>query len=367
MTQNLEAFDCVAAARRVGARAAERSAEVDRDGAFPTVDITELHREGLLLAPFPRSFGGEDLGRGSPDRLRDTLAVIGGGSLALGRLYEGHVNAISLVARYGTAANIERMLEEALAGRPSGVWMAGEPLRLERHGDDRFALSGLKILCSGAGHFRRPLVAAMIDGGTVMVIPKVGDERADTSGWVAHGMRATASGAVTFDDIVVGRDEIVGAPGDYLRSPYFRGGAWRVIAVQLGGVEAILRHYKAQLGDSPHRDHPLQLARLGEALIACETARLWVRQASVAAEGPFDDPEAIDATVDLARNAFEAAALRVIALAQKAIGLKAFLRPNPIERIARDLSTYLRQPGLDLSLLSAAAFHLRPAACEPKP
>ena len=50
--------------------------------------------------------------------------------------------------------------------------------------------------------------------------------------------------------------------------------------------------------------------------------------------------------------------MRAVALAQKAIGLKAFLRPNPLERVIRDLTTYLRQPALDASLLSAAAFHL---------
>ena len=73
----------------------------------------------------------------------------------------------------------------------------------------------------------------------------------------------------------------------------------------------------------------------------------------------MDDADAIDAYVDLARNAFEGAALRVVALAQKAIGLKSFLRPNPLERLIRDLTTYLRQPNLDVSLMSAAALRLR--------
>ena len=143
-----------------------------------------------------------------------------------------------------------------------------------------------------------------------------------------------------------------------MTSPLFRGGAWRVIATQLGGVEAILDHYKAQLSGVRGVGDPLQLARFGEALIAAETARLWVTKACRTAEDPSADPIVVDATVDLARNAFEGAALRVIAGAQKAIGLRAFLRPNPIERIIRDLSTYMRQPALDASLTSAAGFFL---------
>jgi hypothetical protein len=41
--------------------------------------------------------------------------------------------------------------------------------------------------------------------------------------------------------------------------------------------------------------------------------------------------------------------------AQRSVGLQAFLRPNPIERMSRDLATYLRQPGPDRALTDAAA------------
>ena len=172
-------------------------------------------------------------------------------------------------------------------------------------------------------------------------------------------MRATATGTVDFDGIDVTEDEIVGAPGDYLRPPFFRGGAWRVLAVQLGGLEGVMEAYKEELANSPHRDHPLQLARFGDAAVACETARLWVSQAARKAEGAFDDADGVDAYVDLARNAFEDSALRVVRSAQKAVGLKAFVRPNLIDRLVRDLTTYLRQPALDMSLMSAASYHLR--------
>ena len=102
--------------------------------------------------------------------------------------------------------------------------------------------------------------------------------------------------------------------------------------------------YSRQLFESRGATDPLQLARLGKALIAAETARLWVGKACHVAEGPIDEPASIDAYVDLARNAFEQAALQVIAGAQKAIGLRAFTRPNPLERVIRDLTTYMRQP-----------------------
>ena len=354
------------AARRIGAGAAARAAEEDRDGGFPDRDIDDLHAAGLLLAPFPSEMGGGGLGTSAATcpALLDVLVSIGRGSLSLGRLYEGHVNAIKLVALYGGGENLELLREEAAAGFPSGVWMAedGSALRLTSLGSRR-VLDGRKILASGCGHFRRPLVAVLSEAGSTMAIPFIADaSRADTSGWTIQGMRATATGTIDFTGIEVTRAEIVGEPGDYMRSPYFRGGAWRVIAVQLGGLEAIMDLYREQVAESRNAVDPLQRARFGEALIAVETARLWVAEACRRAEGGAEDVVAIDAYVDLARNAFEQAALRVIALAQKSIGLRAYLRPNPLERIIRDLATYMRQPALDASLTSAAAYHLSRAS-----
>ena len=62
----------------------------------------------------------------------------------------------------------------------------------------------------------------------------------------------------------------------------------------------------------------------------------------------------IVAYADLARGAVERAGLAAMELAQRSIGLGAFLRPAPVERIVRDLATYLRQPGPDRALTSAA-------------
>ncbi len=349
----------LASARRVAVAAARHAASLDADGAFPAEDVRCLGTCGLLMAPFPTSRGGAGMAIGAPQVLQPVLTEVGRGSLPLGRLYEGHVNAVALVQRYGSDANLKLLRDDVAGGSFSGVWMAGEPLRLERQLNGTFRLRGRKILCSGAGFVRRPLVAADLDGGSVMLIPRLPDEgRNDISGWTSHGMRATATGTVDFEGIEIGPDEIVGAPGDYMRPPFFRGGAWRVIAVQLGGLEAVLAAYRDQLAGSPYRDHPLPLARFGEAEIACETARHWVRSAAAKAEGVYEDADEVSAYVDLARNAFEDAALHVIQLAQKAIGLKALMRPNPMERLVRDLTTYLRQPALDVSLMSAASFHL---------
>ena len=60
--------------------------------------------------------------------------------------------------------------------------------------------------------------------------------------------------------------------------------------------------------------------------------------------------------VNLARSAIEAATIDAMKLVQRSLGLSAFLEPGPVERIMRDLGTYLRQPAPDEALTEAAAW-----------
>src|SRR6202044_2217116 len=95
-------------------------------------------------------------------------------------------------------------------------------------------------------------------------------------------------------------------------------------------------------------------ARVGLAIIARETSRLWVEAAARAAGDPRVQTEHRVATVGLARIAVETSCLDTMRLMQRSLGLSAFRQGNPIELICRDLSTYLRQPAPDEVLTEAA-------------
>jgi alkylation response protein AidB-like acyl-CoA dehydrogenase len=69
-------------------------------------------------------------------------------------------------------------------------------------------------------------------------------------------------------------------------------------------------------------------------------------------------PATITGYVNLARVAVESAALEIIRLVQRSLGLSAFLQTNPVERLMRDLAIYLRQPATDEALTEAAAWFL---------
>lgn len=326
---------------------------LDRDDAFPEREIARLHETGLLAAPLPPAFGGAGLDHG-PD-LAAVLKAIGGGSLVLGRLYEGHVNAVRLVNLYGEPALQSRFARDIAGGALSGVWNT-DPSDGGVVLGPGFILSGAKMLASGAGRVVRPLVTARRGDDLMMVVPQLEPgARADLSGWTPQGMRASATGRVDFTGLGITPDQILGQPGDYHREPHFSGGAWRFLAVQQGAMATLLRLACRHLRETGRDRDPHQRARMGRAAIAVETADLWVLRAANAAEGP---PEAVVALVGFARLAVERCALDLIEAVQRSIGLTGFMRPHPIERVARDLATYLRQPAPDRALDQAAAYVL---------
>lgn len=341
----------------------------DRHGDFPDLGIQTLAELGFLHAPLTVSQGGAGLA-GDSKALFDVLRIVGRSDLALGRLYEGHVNALYLVELYGTPDQQHVLRLEADCGRISGVWnaQAGPGVHMAKVAAGGI-LSGSKIWASGAAHIRRPIVTASADdqAGPVIVMPLIAEpDRVDTSAWRPHGMRASETGSVDFDGLEISEADIVGRPGDYYKSPHFSGGAWRVLAVQLGGAERIYDHLRQQLIESGRDASAYYRSLLGEAAIALETARLWASKAAVTAGSTAHHAD-IDAFVNLARSAFERAVLDVMRCAQRALGLNALMEDNPIERLVRDLSTYLRQPAPDRAIEQAVTWLLgKPSfGCEP--
>ena len=352
------------AAQDVADQAFARASVFDQDGAYPLADVNALAEGGLLKATLPTELGGDAIG---PLVLSELLRQIGAGSLPLGRLFEGHINAIGLALLYGDRDQVRLIAREAHAGKLLGVWNTDDKEGLRLLVDrGRRRLQGRKILASGAGFIERPLVTATDETGRqLMVIPYLGPgRRSDLSNWTAHGMRASATGAVDFSGVVVEPIEILGGDGDYERQPAFSGGAWRFAAVHLGGMERLFDLLREHLRRTNRGADPHQAARLGQAAVATETARLWVeRAAAMAEETPrARSAEQIVAYVNLTRLAVERAALDLMELVHRSVGLQGFMRPHPIERISRDLATYLRQPGPDRALTSAADWALRQEA-----
>ena len=284
--------------------------------------------------------------------------------LALGRLYEGHVNALQLIAHYGTATQRASAEADANAGRLFGVWntQASDGVLIAANNGDSVTLSGRKTFCSGAGRVTRALITAAdgARGPQLIVVPM--DRVAasiDRSFWQPMGMEASDSFAVDFGGVQVERATLIGEPGDYEAVPWFTGGASRFLAVQTGGIERLCDELAGFLRRRGMTGDVLQLARLGEVAVAAGTAHAWT-DACVRAWETFDDIGGEDAiatllaTVDAARVAVEASALAVCERVERAAGARGLIEPEPFGSLICDLRMYLRQPAPDAALLRVA-------------
>ncbi|WP_428485101.1 acyl-CoA dehydrogenase [Rhodopila sp.] len=347
-----------ALADQVGAlvpRMQGRAGMLDRDAMFPAEDIAELRQAGALSLALPVRLSSRD------DMLADQLAAVltltGRGNLSVGRVLEAHLNTLHLIGRYGTPAQWQTATTDVQAGHLFALWVTDPPtggLWMRRSGGT-IRLTGAKQFCSAAGYATRTLVTAQDeDGGTRMLILRLGSGETVTGlPSPLQGMRAAVTGAVDFSGCETAVDSVLGQAGDYLREPDFSAGAWRGSAVALGGLIALLDLATEQLRASGRLTSPHVQARLGQAMIARETSRMWVRHAGRVAEDPTAPAGHRVATVGLGRIAVESACLDAMRLVQRSLGLSAFRQGNPVELLCRDLSTYLRQPAPDETLTDA--------------
>ena len=337
--------------------AGEASARADETGLIDQSVWTAFHDTGLSMAAFDPEFGGTGLG--APDQqqtLCGVLRLVGAADLSVARILEGHVNAIMLVSRYGTEAQIAALAADVKRGELSGVWGAEDAQGLRRIARGaEWSFKGRKILASGAGFVTRPVVPVTTSEGHVMYLLHLPQgERIDVSAWKPLGMKATASGAVDLTGISVGFREQIGTAGDFMRQPFFSGGAWRFCAAQLGAMEYLAKLYGEHLRTRGRDNDPYQLERVAQCAAACGTAHFWIEEASRRFGADTLEPQSVVAFANLTRMVTERAALEVMERVQKGIGLTSFMSGHPAERVARDLATYLRQPVPDQAMSDAA-------------
>lgn len=287
--------------------------------------------------------------------LLETLTLLGSGDLSVGRLFEGHVNACLLVMQYGSEAQQRRLASYVREGNLLGVWCAdgAEPLRL-RPKVGGYCLTGSKVFASGAGVVSSALLIAWDPTGErqMVILPMDSACRIDRTSWQPLGMRASMSFTVDFTNAAVSDAELVGAPGDYFREPWFTAGAIRFGAVQLGGALAIARLVHGHLRQAGRHEDYHQIQRMARMWIAMRNARLQLEAAGSWDTEAESNPSDVLLKVNAARSAVEATCRRVMDLAIKAVGLQGLLAPHPLERLVRDLTTYLRQPLPDAAFMS---------------
>lgn len=280
------------------------------------------------------------------------LCDVGRGDLSAGRLFEGHVNALLLFDWYGTHDQKRWLRDQLEKGAWFGVW-ASEPrpgVQIQNNGC--LCLTGAKSFASGAGGIKWAIVTASQGSAErrLVIIHADDPKRADLSGWRVRGMRASVSGHYDVTGVEITESNLLGSPGDYDRDPRFTAGAWRFCAVQLGGIEALIAETGHHMSPTARADTLLR-QRFAKAYIAARNARFWVEEA--ASKAADETADAIT-TARIARGAVEDAGLLAIETAARILGTRSAFDGERADKIARDLSLYLRQAGPDYARDEAA-------------
>ncbi len=274
-------FDEVIA--QVGAGAAERDREASP--RFPELPIAVLEREGALAW---NAQPGTDRPPAA-DELR-LVRQVAGADGSVGRIFDGHLNAVERLAVQAPPALRDRELAAVIARRlRAGVW-GGDPGPGEGppatvlETDDGEVLRGVKTFCSGAGGLHRALILARQERGgpPLAVWIDLTDERrveVDERWYRSYGLRASVSHRVLFHDApVMAR---FGAPGSLGEQPWFARDALRTAASWAGMADTAVRSALDELARRPGRGE-LEALAAGRILTAQRAIDLWLDQAAEA-------------------------------------------------------------------------------------
>ncbi len=281
--------------------------------------MRRLMSAGLAELPLP--------GAGNTLERWRALAATGATDLSLAKIYEGHTDALAILA-------------ELNGGNAEGLWAVwaaeapGHRLVFREDG----TLSGRKGWCSGAAVVDCALVSAWTEADEP-VLARVNLRQpgvtVESGGWEAVGMAASRSVPVVFEGV---RAQAVGAQGDYVARPGFWQGGAGIAAVWYGAAVAIAEKLASsrRIESDPHA-----AAHLGAVDVALRAARaLLVEAAGWIDAHPRADASSLALRV---RAGVEAAANEALLRTERALG------PGPLcldavhaQRCA-DLPVFLRQ------------------------
>ncbi len=310
----------------------------EESGDRPIARSVDLLRDAGLLS---------DDGASDPSRTARALMQVGAANLAVGRLWEGHINALRLFRLYATSPLKTAVTHRIEKGALLGVWGADGAVAVTLDRADRH-LNGCKSFASGLGTVTHALVTVNSGLDVRLALVDVTDaRRGDAATWNMRGMEATASGTFDFSGLSEDAIEWIGSPGDYLKEPHFVGGVWRIAALQVGAAAGLIDVAATQLRRMGRMQAEAQQARLMGVLMRVWAGMALVERAALATTDRRLRSDDIVATSIAARLFTEEVGLDAIRAVEQSVGLRHFEKDAETGRMARDLSVYLRQAARD--------------------
>ena len=286
------------------------------------------------------------------------LAAITGCDVVVGKLFEPHLDALSIVEELGppypVLADGLGLASEAFWA----VWAAEGPgqLAASQADDGSWHLTGRKSWCSGAARVDAALVSARDAAGLsrlFAVSTKSAGIRITDEGWAAVGMAQTQSVDVLFDGVPAAP---VGGAGSYVERIGFWHGAAGIAACWHGAAVAIAQPLRVRAGRKTQQADPFLLAALGAVDTALTASALALRDAASAIDAHRRGGRAFGRReAQCLRATVEASAQSVIDHTGRALGAAPLCRDATHARRVGDLTVFLRQSHAERDLAALGA------------
>jgi len=302
-----------------------------------------------------------------------TLAGLGREDLTLGRLVEGHIDAVRILheagrtpipgAVYGVWASASGgtgLTATAIgpANSPSeGAFGAAQSNQATTGGTGGWSVDGVMRFCSGAWFIDRALVVISAEEGKLLADVDVRAAQAPggpltrrDETWPAVGMDVTRSVDIEVRGLTLGPADVVAEPGFYLDRPGFTVGGVGVAAVWLGGAAGVLDSLVRALDGQASAHQQAHLGVMAATVAAADAllAEIADRLDESAQEEPnrfSQNPSQLLSSSDAgaARSAVELAVEVVLRRAPRVSGATGLCRNAAFAHRLADLEVYVRQ------------------------
>ncbi|WJR32546.1 acyl-CoA dehydrogenase family protein [Mycobacteroides immunogenum] len=235
--------------RPVLAKLGEQDASYELDRTLHHESVRAIADTGVLALRVPRGYGGPG---GSLVDVVETVIDIASSSSNVAQALRAHFGFVErLLGNRGDDVLRTRWFPEILAGKivgnaiteTAGPSPAALGTVLRSAGDDRYRLDGKKFYSTGALYADLIAVSAKREDGREVhvIIPSDREGVGLHDDWDGFGQRLTASGATTFDSVVVHADEISLVPEDHRLAHSQTFLQLYLTAVAVGIAEGVLR------------------------------------------------------------------------------------------------------------------------------
>ena len=301
----------------------------------------EVHRSGLIgeLQRYAaeRAHGVPLPGHDATRHRFAELDEVAARDLALGRLVEGHLDALAILREADT--------KPVDARATYGVWAARSPRYVTEAllTADRWHLWGEKAFCSGSTRLDRALVTAETPGGYRLFDISIAESviEARSGSWPAVGMADSISETLVFRSPPLAGRFAIGPPGFYLERPGFWFGAIGVAACWLGGARGLVERVGESLAPSASE---AQLVELGHAVAHVNAMTGLLEWAADAIDAdPTDSSSSARNRAMVTRHTVQHAVQQVLGHVAAAGGAGPLCHDAQQARRAADLYVYLAQ------------------------